>query len=54
MLVNEIIDSVADNNLDNLFNITGLVDSSGNYTNSSVDTLAMYLINVLNRNQTRR
>ena len=54
MLVNEIIDSVVDNNLDNLLNITGLVDSSGNHTNSSIDTIAMFLANALNRSHARR
>jgi hypothetical protein len=54
MLVNEIIDNVVDNNFDNLFNITGLLDSSGNYTNSSADTIAMFLVNALNRSQNRR
>jgi len=42
------------NNLDDLFNITGLLDSSGNYTNNSIDTIAMFLANALNRSQNRR
>jgi hypothetical protein len=54
MLVNEIIDNVVDNNLDNLLNINGLLDSSGNYPNSSVDTIVMFLANALNRSQRRR
>lgn len=53
-LVNETIDNIVNNNLDNLLNITGLLDSSGNYTNSSADTIAMFLVNALNRSQTRR
>jgi hypothetical protein len=53
-LVNETIDGNLYNNFDNLFNITGLLDSSGNYTNSSADTIAMFLVNALNRSQNRR
>ena len=53
-LVNETLDTNVDNNFDNLFNITGLLDSSGNYTNSSADTIAMFLVNALNRSQNRR
>jgi hypothetical protein len=53
-LVNETLDTGVDNNFDNLFNITGLLDSSGNYTNSSADTIAMFLVNALNRSQNRR
>lgn len=53
-LVNETIDNIVNNNLDNLLNITGLLDSSGNYTNSSTDTIAMFLLNALNRPQNRR
>jgi hypothetical protein len=53
-LVNETLDGNLYNNFDNLFNITGLLDSSGNYTNSSADTIAMFLVNALNRSQNRR
>jgi hypothetical protein len=53
-LVNENLDTGVDNNFENLFNITGLLDSSGNYTNSSADTIAMFLVNALNRSRDRR
>jgi hypothetical protein len=52
--VNETFDDIIHDNFDNLLNITGLLDSSGNYTNTSADTIAMFLANVLNRSQTRR
>jgi hypothetical protein len=50
-IVNESVDNTDHNNVDNLFNITDLLDSSGNFTNLSSDTIAMFLVNVLNRSR---
>ena len=40
--------------LEDMFNITGLMDPSGNYINSSTDAIAMFLINALNRTRNTR
>lgn len=40
--------------LEDIFNITGLMDPSGNYINSSTDAIAMFLINALNRTRNTR
>lgn len=42
------------NSLEDIFNISGLMDTSGNYTNSSTDSIAMFLFNALNRNRNTR
>lgn len=52
--INEIDDSIISNSLDNLLNITGWLDTSGNHTNSTTDTIAMLLVNALNRSRNTR
>jgi len=48
------IEDIIPNSLDNLLNITGLLDTSGNYTDSSTDAIATFLVNALNRSRNTR
>ena len=42
------------NSLDNLLSIPTLLDLSGNYANSTADTVVMFLVNALNRSRSPR
>jgi len=53
-LMNEIVDTIVPNSLENLFYITGLLDTSGNYSNFSNDEITTLLSNVLNRTRNTR
>jgi len=53
-LMNEIVDTIVPNSLENLFYITGLLDTSGNYSNFSNDEIITLLSNVLNRTRNTR
>jgi hypothetical protein len=48
------IEDIIPNSLENLLNITGLLDTSGNYTDSSTDAIATFLVNALNRSRNSR
>jgi len=48
------IDDINPNSLDNLLNITGLLDTSGNYTDSSTNAIATFLVNAFNRSRNSR
>jgi len=48
---NELLDT---NFIDNLLNNPTLFDTSGNYINSTADTVVMFLVNALNRSRTPR
>lgn len=48
------IDDINPNSLDNLLNITGLLDPSGNYTDSSTNAIATFLVNAFNRSRNSR
>jgi len=48
---NELLDT---NFLDNLLNSPTLFDTSGNYINSTADTVVMFLVNALNRSRNQR
>jgi hypothetical protein len=53
-LMNEIVDTIVPNSLENLFYITGLLDTSGNYSNFSNDEITTLLSNLLNRTRNTR
>jgi hypothetical protein len=53
-LMNEIVDTIVPNSLENLFYITGLLDTSGNYGNFSNHEITTLLSNVLNRTRNTR
>jgi hypothetical protein len=53
-LMNENLDNIASNSLENLFYITGLLDTSGNYNNFSNDEITTFLTNVLSRSRNIR
>jgi hypothetical protein len=53
-LINENGENTSLNSLENLFYITGLLDTSGNYNNFSNDEMTTFLTNVLNRTRNTR
>jgi hypothetical protein len=53
-LMNEIVDIIIPNSLENLFYITGILDTSGNYTNFSNDEITTMINNALNRTRNTR
>lgn len=53
IFTNETINSIASNSLEQLFN-TGVLDPSGNYTNSPTNIITSFLLDSLNRNMNTR